>query len=133
MSPVLAWRLGLIAALLAGAWFVYDLIGDNRELKRAAEAHTRAIESLTQLGSLLNDKMAENQTFDDGVRREATTGVAQNETLRRTSDEVRAIDKPWPAAMRRRVFNDPDPTGGSTAPVGAPAAGSGGEPVPVTR
>ena len=125
MGPLIYARVALVLALAAGAWFIVDLIGDKRELVNAVNAHTRTIGTLLHRQQRLEQAMAANQDFDDEVTRRAGAGVAHNETTRRTDHAVMAIDQPWPAAMRHRVFADPDPASGSTAPAGAAGARDG--------
>lgn len=133
MTALLGWRLAVVAAILAGAWYVVHLIKDNATLKDRLAAQEAATLLLTTRAAMLEAVTLANNQFDDDTRGQATAGVARNETARRTQREVIAIDKPWPAAMRGRVFNDPDPTSGSTEAPIAPAAGAGGKQVPVTR
>jgi hypothetical protein len=125
VSPLIAWRLGLIAAILAGVWYVVHLIKDNATLKDRLAAQEAAVLVLSTRAAMLEAVTLANNTFDDDVRGEATAGVSRNESNRRTDREVIAIDKPWPAAMRARVFNNSDPTSGSTEAAVAPATGKG--------
>ena len=133
VNPVIAWRVGVVLAALFCAWKFYDLIGDNRELRTAVSSLTQGIRNLDERADRYDQALAANATFDDTTRGQAGMGVAHNESARRHDREVIAIDKPWPAAMRRRVFDNPDPASGSTATERAAAAGKRGEPVPITR
>jgi len=133
VSAVLAWRLGLVVALLAGAWYVVHLIKDNATLGNRLAAQEAATLVLSTRAAALEAMTVANNQFDDDVRSEATSGVARNETARRTQREVIAIDKPWPAAMRARVFNNPDPASGSTEAAEPAAARKGGKQIPFER
>lgn len=122
LTPVLVWRLIVAAAVLCVGWYVVDLIGDNREQRRAIEALTQGIQHLDRRADRYERTLVENATFDDTTRSEASRAVLRNETARRTDHATISIDKPWPAAVRHRVFVNPDPASGSTEVAGpAPA------------
>lgn len=125
MTVVVWWRVLVAVALAAAGWYIVDLIGDNRELRREVDELKATTVQLAERAERLEKTLADNQRHDDEVSAQASRGIARNESLRRTDHAVSAIDKPWPAALRGRVFDNPDPTSGSTAPAGAAAAGGG--------
>ena len=125
MTLSIAWRIGVLLALAAGAWYIVDLIGDNREYKRAIDEQTRAIVSLTKRAKALEEAQLANDQFDNTTTTQATQGIARNESARRSDPNVQAIDRPYPAAMRHRVFSNPDPASGSTELARDAGAGAG--------
>jgi hypothetical protein len=131
MTPALYWRIGLVLALAAGAWFVYHTVQQNAVLRERADIFARQIDTLQKRAAALEAMRVENQKFDTETDTQASRGIARNESARRSNSDVIAIDKPWPAAVRGRVFANPDPTSGSTEPAGhAGAGGSGRDEVP---
>lgn len=114
MSPLIYWRIILLAGLTLGVAWVVHIRAENKELVRAASENTRAIKALTERAERMEKALAENQEFDTATNRQASAGVARNESARRTDRETISIDKPWPAAVRSRVFDNPDPASGST-------------------
>lgn len=114
MTFAIAWRLLVAAALAAGAWYVVDLIGDNRELTRAVTELTRGMNALSARQQRVEQAQKANDAFDNTTRTQASAGIARNESARRSDPDVQAIDHPYPAAMRHRVFVNADPTSGST-------------------
>lgn len=126
ITPIWFWRIAIIAGFVLGAAYVNKLIKDNAQYKRAITELTRAVNNLDARQDRYDQTLVANQTFDTDTGRQASVGVAHNESTRRTNSEVIAIDKPWPAAMRRRVFDNPDPASGSTEAAGAATAGAGG-------
>lgn len=126
MTAAIAWRLLVVVALAAGAWYVVDLIGDNRELTRAVTELTRGMNALTERQKRVEQAQVANDAFDNTTRTQASAGIARNESARRSDPDVQAIDRPFPAAMRHRVFVNPDPTSGSTDLERDAGAGAGG-------
>jgi len=134
MTPTIYWRLFVALALAVAGWYVVHTIRDNAKLTQAVKDLSRAVTKLDERQERMERAQVENQRFDDTTNNQATQGVLRNESLRRENHEVVSIDKPWPIAMRRRVFDNPDPASGSTAAASTPAARTGGrDAVPVTR
>lgn len=127
------WRLVLVAALAVTAWYVVHLIRDNAQLTKATASLTEAVTTLSDRADRIDAALAENEAADNATRAQANRGVGKIQTARRTDDDVIAIDRPWPAAVRGRVFDDPDPTSGSTQAAGAAGARGGGKPVQEPR
>lgn len=119
------WRLVLVAALAVTAWYVVHLIRDNAKQHDAIVSLTQGIVTLNKRANDLEAATLANDAADTATRTQATQGVSRNETARRSDSETIAFDRPWPAAMRHRVFLDPDPTSGSTEAAGATGSGSG--------
>ena len=123
MTPTMWWRLVMVIALAATAWYVVHLIRENAQQDDAIRSLTSGINTLNQRANDLQAAQIANDAADTQTRDQATQGVSRNETARRTDRDTIAIDQPYPAAMRHRVFLDPDPASGSTAAVDDPAAG----------
>lgn len=122
MTPTLYWRLLVVVALALGAWYVVHVIRDNAKLSQAVLDLSTAVNIQTERAERIEAAMVANQTHDDTERRQASAGVARNEQARRSDPDVIAIDRPWPAAVRGRVFDNPDPASGSTTAAGAAPA-----------
>lgn len=134
MTPTIYWRVFVAAALATAAWYVVHTIRDNAKLTQAVKDLSGAVVKLDERAERLERATVENQKFDDTTTTQAAKGVLHNESLRRSDHEVIKIDRPWPASMRRRVFDNPDPASGSTEAAGAPDARTrDGNPVPVPR
>lgn len=128
MTPTMYWRIIVFVALAAGAWYVVHLIRDNATQREAIGSLTAGMNSLSRRAADLEAATIANDMADSETRTQATQGVSRNESARRNDNEVAALDKPFPAAMRHRVFDNPDPASGSTAAAGHPATGErGGE------
>lgn len=122
LTPALLWRLLVAVALAVGAWYLVDTIRDKAKLEQAVIDLSNAVVLLDGRAERTEAAMVANQTHDDTERRQAVSGVARNESARRSDPDVISIDRPWPAAMRKRVFDNPDPASGSTEAAGtAPA------------
>lgn len=118
-----SWRIIVAAAVIGGAWYVVHQLGENKELIRANNELRRGIDNLNARQRATEAALAANEAADTTERAQATQGVARNETARRSDPHVIAIDRPWPAAMRQRVFDNPDPASGSTEAAKPAAAG----------
>lgn len=114
MTAAIAWRIGVVLALCVGAWYIVDLIGDKRELTRAVTELTKATKSLTERAKRVEAAQQANDAFDNTTRAQASQGIARNESARRSDPDVQAVDRPYPAGMRHRVFVNADPASGST-------------------
>lgn len=132
MNPVLVsylWRIGLLLVLLtaivAGYLRWQALVEENAQLTIAAKAHTEAIKTLTNRARAIEQAVVDNQAYAEQTRSQATRGIGRIQQARKDDPDVQAIDKPWPAALRGRVFDNPDPASGSTDPAPAAAAGKG--------
>lgn len=132
MSPILVsylWRIGLLAVPLIAIVLGYKswrgTVEENAQLRIAAEANTAAIRTLTERARAVEAAVLANSEFAEKTRQQATRGVARIQQQRKDNPDVQAIDKPWPAALRGRVFDNPDPASGSTEPAVDPAAGKG--------
>lgn len=118
-----SWRIIVLAALVAGVWYVVHQLQENKDLIRANRELTRAVDNLNERQRATEAALVANDAADTTERAQATQGVARNETARRSDPHVIAIDRPWPAGMRQRVFLNPDPASGSTE--AAEPAGAG--------
>ena len=122
MTPTLYWRLLVAVALALGAWYLVDTIRDKAKLEQAVVDLSTAVNIHTRRAERIEAAMVANQSHDDTERRSAAAAVARNESARRSDPDVIAIDRPWPAAVRGRVFDNPDPASGSTEVAGAAPA-----------
>lgn len=132
MSPVLVsylWRIGLLLVLLIAIVLGYrswrSTVEENAQLRIAAEANTAAIRTLTERARNIEAAVLANSQFAEQTRQQATRGIGRIQQQRKDNPDVQAIDRPWPAALRGRVFDNPDPASGSTEPAVDPAAGKG--------
>lgn len=136
MSPAaMKWTAALVLAALI-AFVGYDYASqraENKELRRGVRELTRGIKALDDRADRYDQTLAENQQFKAETDTQASRGIARNEQARRSDHETIAIDKPWPAAMRHRVFANPDPASGSTEAASAAGTGTGRREVPVAR
>jgi len=123
------WRAVVLVALLAAAWYVVHLIRDNAQQHAAIKSLTKAVNNLHERESRIEAAMVANDAADSEDRAQANRGVGKIQSARRTDETVIAIDKPWPAAMRGRVFDNPDPASGSTEAASPAGARVRGEPV----
>lgn len=126
MNPVLWWRVFVAAAVIALAAYVVHLIKANATMSDTIDAQAKSIGALQMRAAAIERAQEANNAFATTNQTQASRGIARNETARRSDSDVIAIDKPWPAAVRGRVFDNPDPTSGSTEPATVPAAGAGG-------
>lgn len=140
MSPLAVsylWRLGLLAVLLIAIVLGYlrwqHLVTENAELTAAAQANTEAIRTLTTRIRATEQATADLSADAASTRAQVTRGISQLDKARRNDPETQKVDRPWPAAVRFRVFDDPDPTTGSTARAGVADPGTGGVGVPQPR
>lgn len=117
------WRVLVAIALVLGVLYIRHQLQENKDLIRANRELTRAVDNLNARQARVELALVANDKDDTEERQQAAKGVARNETARRSDPHVIAIDRPWPAAMRQRVFDNPDPASGSTAP--AEPAGAG--------
>lgn len=124
------WRLGLLAVLLIAIVLGYlrwqHLVTENAELTAAAQANTEAIRTLTTRIRATEAAQAALTTDAAATRSQVARGISQLDKARRNDPETQKVDRPWPAAVRFRVFDDPDPTTGSTARAGVADPGTGG-------
>ena len=139
MGRVEGWAIFLVLLVAVGAGGVAVVAKYNDAVETAASLDNRldALEtSYTAYKERVDasDKaLARLDTDVAHIRSEARAATTTIERARREDPEVAAVDRPWPASVRVRVFVDPDPTNGSTARAGVGKAGGRGEPVPVTR
>lgn len=125
MTTVIYWRVLVAVALLACGWYIVHVIRDNATLRQQVSDQAASISQLETRATAIEVAQVANNTFATENTTQASRGIARNEAARRSDPNVVAIDKPWPAAMRGRVFDNPDPTSGSTEPARVPAAGRG--------
>ena len=123
----------VIVALLAAAGYVVHLIRENAQQHDAIKSLTKAVNNLDARADRYDETLVANEAADSEDRAQANRGVGKIQSARRTDETIIAIDKPWPAAMRGRVFDNPDPASGSTEAASPAAARVRGEPVRESR
>ena len=123
MTPAMYWRIFVGLAIAAGAWYVVHLIRENASQKDAIVSLTQAVGTLNERANRIDEALVKNDATDTQTRTQAAAGIARNETARRSDNATIAIDQPYPAAMRHRVFLNPDPASGSAETVEPAAAG----------
>lgn len=121
----IAWRaivaILLLVAVLGGSGYAVYSIRKSALLEAKVDQQQADIGKLNTRAERLEQLRQANNQFASQTRTQAQQGVARNEEARRSDPDVIEIDRPWPAAMRGRVFDNPDPASGSTERAG-PAA-----------
>lgn len=132
----LAKTLVLLALIGVAVWFwqhYKGLVADNQQLIEAAKAHTAAINALNDRTRATDAAVAALNADATLVRSQTATALSRLDKARRNDPETQKVDRPWPAAVRFRVFDNPDPTTGSTTRAGVAPAGTGRVAVPEPR
>ena len=114
----LAKLLVLLALVAAAVWFwrhYEGLVADNQQLVAASKANTEAIRVLTGRARAADAAVAALTADAQHVRSQTASALSRLDKARRDDPETRKVDTPWPAAVRFRVFDNPDPASGSAA------------------
>lgn len=108
--------LAFAVAVAAVVWFwqhYKGLVEDKQQLTAAVAAHTAAIQSLTARARATDTALKALDADARSVRRQTTNALSALDKARLHDPQTQSFDRPWPAAVRFRVFDNPDPAAGS--------------------
>lgn len=111
MTPAdIAFRVGVVLALILGCWYIVDLIGKHAVQEQVIADQRKLLNDTVARNAHLQSVLIGNDVFDHDVR--AQTGQTQviiTDARKNDPDAIALLDHPLPESLRRRVFDHDDP------------------------